>query len=62
MNRPKQMISSNIGTNIVHMSNKPSTRVWFNQRGGKIYKITYDQKTKQYTENISDFNQFSKKP
>ena len=53
-------ISPNIGSNIVTEGANPTTKVWFNQRGGKIYKITYDPKTRQYTENVTDFNQVIK--
>lgn len=57
MDRPTRYISPNIGTNIVSTYTKPSTRVWFNQRGGKIYKVIYDEETKQYTVNEIKYNQ-----
>ena len=53
-------IHPNIGTNIVAEYSNPTTKVWFNQRGGRIYKIIYDPKTRQYTENVIDYNQVIK--
>lgn len=65
MNRLNQQqqqryVSPNIGTNIVSTYTKPMTKVWFNQRGGKIYKTIYDEKTKSYTTNVVDYNQVIK--
>lgn len=59
--QPQQRyVSPNIGTNIVSTYTNPKTKVWFNQRGGKIFKTIYDEKTRTYTTDVVDYNQVIK--